>query len=81
MIDDRVLIFVIMLVLTYLFDHKILPQLGIIALTLTTIYMNIVVTGVTAITSMYFVLFIINIVYCAFMITVSPLEKDKSEYL
>jgi hypothetical protein len=81
MLDERVLIFVVMLVLTYVFDHKILPQLGIVALALIEIYMNIVVTGVTGITSMYFVLFIINIVYCMFMITVAPMEKDENEYL
>lgn len=81
MIDDRVLIFIIMLALTYAFDHKILPQLGIIALALIEIYMNIVVTGVTDITSIYFILFIINIVYCAFMITVAPLEKNEDSYL
>lgn len=81
MLDERVLIFIVMLVLTYVFDHKILPQLGIVALALIEIYMNIVVTGVTRITSMYFVLFIINIVYCMFMITVAPMEKDENEYL
>jgi hypothetical protein len=79
MMDDRVLIFIVMLLLTYVFDHKILPQLGVITLAIIEIYMNITVIGVTNITSMYFILFIINIAYCAFMILVAPNEKDVNE--
>lgn len=81
MMDDRVLIFIVMLLLTYVFDHKILPQLGVVSLAIIEIYMNITVTGVTETTAIYFMLFIINIVYCAFMIVVAPSEKDVNEYL
>jgi hypothetical protein len=81
MMDDRVLIFIVMLLLTYVFDHKILPQLGVIALAIIEIYMNITEVGVTSSTSMYFMLFIINIIYCAFMIVVAPSENNINEYL
>jgi hypothetical protein len=81
MLDDRILIFIIMLVLTYVFDHKILPQMGVISLAIIEIYMSIVITGVTNVTAMYYMLFIINIIYCAFMIVVAPSEPDVKEYL
>jgi len=81
MIDDRVIIFIVMLVLTYVFDHKILPQIGVITLAIIEIYMSIAVVGVNGNTAIYYMLFIVNILYCGFMIVVAPNEKDENEYL
>lgn len=78
--NDNTLLFIIMLVLTYLFDHKILPQLGVVALALISM-LNIAISGTNQYTYIYMILYVINIVYCAFMITVAPMEKDENEYL
>jgi hypothetical protein len=79
MIDDRVILFFIILVLTYVFDHKILPQIGLWVLALINIYVGVTNHAVKESDVMYIFLFVINIAYITFMILVAPLEKDENE--
>jgi len=80
MIDDRMLIFVIMIVLTYLFDHKVIPQIGVIAIGMFQIYTTIGSISVEE-DGLYFFLYIIALLYCVFMIAVAPEERDEDMYL
>lgn len=70
MIDDRFLIFIILLVLTYAFDHKIIPTVGVFAMAV--VEFAILVSGtVTQTDSYYIYLIILNMVYCGYMIFAS----------
>lgn len=74
MIDDRIILFIILIALTYIFDHKILPQVGMVALALIEIYLGVTNPLVGAADVVYIFLFVINIMYTFFMILVAPLE-------
>jgi hypothetical protein len=76
MIDDRLLIFLVILILTYVFEHKILPQIGLVAISMIEISIHITGITITASDALYIFLFVINIIYIAFMIFVSPQETD-----
>lgn len=70
MIDDRFLIFIILLVLTYAFDHKIIPTIGLFAMALVE-FMVLVSGTVTETDSFYIFLIVINMIYCGFMVFAS----------
>ena len=75
MIDDRIILFFVIVVLTYVFDHKIFPQLGLWMLSLIEIYLQVINPLVAATDVVYIFLFVLNICYITFMILVAPMEK------
>jgi len=77
MIDERLLIFFVVLILTYIFDHKILPQIGLATVILIEIRFNtVMLTTVTELDAWYVFMFIVNLLYIAFMVFASPMEND-----
>jgi hypothetical protein len=68
MIDDRILLFFVIVVLTYVFDHKIFPQIGLWMLSLIEIYLNVTNPLVGQTDVIYIFLFILNICYITYMI-------------
>ena len=79
MIDDRILLFFVITVLTFVFDHKILPQVGLWILSLVEIYLGITSTTLAQADVVYIFLFVINLLYITFMIFVAPMEENPDE--
>jgi len=68
MIDERILVFIVILILTYIFEHKIFPQLGLWVLCLIELYTQITNTSIVQSDVKYIFLFIINLFYITYMI-------------
>jgi hypothetical protein len=73
MINENILIFCIILILTYVFDHKILPQFALFCLVLIQVRFTFVDT-ITEDNSYYAFLYVLNMMYIAFMIFIAPNE-------
>ena len=78
MIDERILVFIVILVLTYIFEHKIFPQLGLWVLCLIEIYIQITDTAISQSDVKYIFLFIINIFYITYMILTDEQTEPKT---
>jgi len=78
MIDERILIFFVILVLTYIFEHKIFPQLGLWVLCLIELYTQITNTEIVQSDVKYIFLFIINIFYITYMILTDGQTEPKT---
>ena len=82
MIPDNLIIFIIMLILSWVFDHKILPQIAIVSMAFIEIYINVVGVSITASEVLYIFLFVINILYAVVMIYLGePKDSDADEEL
>lgn len=80
MIDDRFLIFIILLVLTYAFDHKIIPTVGVFAMAV--VEFAVLLDGtVTQTDSYYIMLIIINMIYCGFMVFASNEPGNETDMI
>lgn len=80
MINDNLILFIISIALIYIFDHKIIPTLGVVALIMIQLYINIVLnlTSITQLDSLYAMLYIISMIYGAYMILFAPIEADET---
>jgi len=78
MIDERILLFFIILVLTYIFEHKIFPQVGLWVVSLIELYIQITDTAVSQSDVKYIFLFIINIIYITYMILTDNQTEPKT---
>ena len=81
MINDNLILFIISIALIYIFDHKILPTLGVVALNMIQLYINIVlnISSITELDSLFALLYIISMIYGAFMIFISPIEAEEQK--
>ena len=79
MINDNFLLFIISIALIYIFDHKILPTLGIVALIMIQLYINIVLnfSSITQLDALYSFLYIVSMIYGAYMIFFASIEADE----
>ena len=79
MINDNFLLFIISIALIYIFDHKILPTLGIVALIMIQLYINIVLnfSSITQLDALYSFLYIVSMIYGAYMIFFAPIEDNE----
>ena len=78
MIDERILMFIVILVLTFIFEHKIFPQLGLWVLVLFGIYLQITNSAIVQIDVYYIFLFVINLVYITYMILTDEQTDPKT---
>jgi hypothetical protein len=81
MINDNILIFILSIVLIYVFDHKILPTLGVIMLVIVQIYMIAVinVSSITQIDALYAFMHVVALFYGAYMMLLAPMEADETK--
>lgn len=79
MINDNILLFIISIALIYIFDHKIIPTLGVVALIMLQLYVNIVLNfaQITQMDAIYAMLYIISMIYGAYMILFAPIEAEE----
>lgn len=79
MINDNLLIFIISIVLIYVFDHKIIPTLGVVVLSIIQIYIILVidVATITEYGALYLFLYIVSMIYGAYMIFFAPIEAEE----
>lgn len=80
MIDDNILLFIISIALIYVFDHKIIPTLGVVALVMIQLYTNIVINflSITEMDALYSFLYIVSMIYGAYMIFFAPIEAEET---
>jgi hypothetical protein len=80
MINDNILLFILSIVLIYVFDHKILPTLGVVALIMIQMYINIVlnISTVVQTDALYAFMYVIAMIYGAYMILLAPIEADET---
>lgn len=76
MINDNILLFIISIVLIYVFDHKIIPTLGVVVFNILEIYINVVIntSSLTETIAIYTFLYAVSLLYAGYMIFVSPIE-------
>jgi hypothetical protein len=81
MINENILLFIISIVLIYVFDHKILPTLSVVALVIIQMYINIVlnISSLVQTDALYAFMYVIAMIYGAFMILMSPIEADETK--
>lgn len=81
MINDNILLFILSIVLIYVFDHKIIPTLGIVTFNMIEIYIIVVinVATITEIDGIYTFLYAVSLIYAAYMIFVSPIEDTTAK--
>lgn len=79
MINDNLLIFIVGIVLIYVFDHKIIPTIGVVALAMIQLYTNIVInaSSITQMDAFYSFLYIVVMIYGAYMIFFAPIEAEE----
>lgn len=79
MINDNILLFIISIALIYIFDHKIIPTLGVVCLIMIQLYINIVInfTAITEMDALYAFLYIVSSIYGAYMIFFAPIEAEE----
>jgi len=79
MINDNLILFIISMALIYIFDHKILPTLGVVSLVMIQLYINIVInfSAITEIDALYGFLYIVSMIYGAYMIFIAPIEAEE----
>lgn len=79
MINDNLLLFIISIALIYVFDHKIIPTLGVVALIIVELYINIVLnfSTITENDALYSFLYIVSMIYGAYMIFFAPIEAEE----
>jgi len=80
MINDNLILFIISIALIYIFDHKIIPTLGVVGLIMIQLYINIVLnsSSITQLDALYGILYIISMIYGAYMILFAPIEADET---
>jgi len=81
MINDNLLLFIISIVLIYIFDHKIIPTLGVVCLIIIQLYINIVINNATMVEEdvYYAFLYIVVMIYGAYMIFFAPIEAEEQK--
>jgi len=81
MIDDNLILFIISIVLIYVFDHKIIPTLGVVVLVAIQLYINIVlnIASITQLDSLYAFLYVISMIYGAYMLFFAPIEAEEQK--
>jgi len=80
MINDNILLFIISIALIYVFDHKIIPTLGVLVLVAIQLYINVVLNSasITELDSLYTFLYAISMIYGAYMIVFAPIEAGET---
>lgn len=74
MIDSNIILFILMLVLTFVFEHKVLPQLGVIVMAIYEIYISVVGVVVLQSSVTIIFMFVINLLYATYMIVTEDKE-------
>lgn len=79
MINDNLLLFIISIVLIYIFDHKIIPTLGVVCLIMIQLYINIVmnISSIVEVDALYILLYVVSMIYGAYMIFFAPIEAEE----
>lgn len=79
MINDNIILFIISIALIYIFDHKIIPTLGVVSLIIIQMYINIVLNlaTMTENDALYTFLYIVSMLYGAYMILFAPIEAEE----
>lgn len=79
MINDNLLLFIISIVLIYVFDHKIIPTLGVVCLIMIQLYINIVmnISSIVEVDALYILLYVVSMIYGAYMIFFAPIEAEE----
>lgn len=68
MIESNVILFVLMVLCTFVFEHKVLPQLAIVVLSLYMIYTSVVGVTVSESSVIPIFMYVINFIYSIYMI-------------
>lgn len=63
MIPDQIILFIVMLVLSYIFGDRIVPQFAVVLLAVMEILFNLTGSVISTNSAYYIFLFIVNILY------------------
>jgi len=79
MLNDNLILFIISMALIYIFDHKIIPTLGVVCLIIIQLYINIVINNASMVEEdvYYAFLYIVVMIYGAYMIFFAPIEAEE----
>lgn len=82
MIPDEIMTFIILLVCAYLFEHKILPQIGVFAVALIQLYVIATSSSIVELDVYYGLLFVINMSYSSYMmVTDDNVSNQPTAYI
>lgn len=68
MIESNIILFILMLLCTFVFEHKVLPQLAIVIMALYMIYTSVVGVTVAETSVIPIFMYVFNLIYAGYMI-------------
>lgn len=79
MIESNIILFILMVLCTFVFEHKVLPQLAIVTMAIYEIYISVVGVTVTQSSVIPIFMFVINLLYASYMIITEDDEGIKGK--